>query len=272
MLNILSEISWNDLLDMIIVYYLIYKTLLFIRGTRSIQMAMGIGVVVLAFALSYALRLYTLQLILRSLFEVFIIMIIIIFAEDIRKALSSVGQNPFLKTLNTLQSSKMIDEITKALVNLANKKVGALIVIERNIGLKNYLEIGTVIESRISSALLFSIFTSKESHIHDGAIIIQAGRITAAGCFLPLTLRPEVPKELGTRHRAALGISEETDAVAIVVSEEKGHISLVMGGKMIRDLTGPQLRKMLAQLLSVNTRGTNLYEIFDSIKEVKETA
>lgn len=270
MIKVFTSISWNDILDILIIYYIIYRILIFIRGTRSIQMAMGIGVLILGFAVSYILKLYTLQWMYSNFIDVFIIILIIIFSEDIRRALTNVGKNPFMRTLTTLQGSKMIDEIVKGLVSLANKKIGALLVLEKETGLKNYLEIGTVVNAEITSALLISIFSSKDSHIHDGAVIISDGKLTAAGCFLPLTLRPEVPKELGTRHRAALGITEETDAVAIVVSEEKGHISVVMGGKMIKNLTGSDLRKFLGQLFSSRTpKANNLYETFETLKEIK---
>ena len=273
MLEILTNVTWNDLLDMMIVYYITYRILIFIRGTRSIQMAMGLGVIVLVFAVSYFLKLYTLQWLISNFIDVVIIVIIIIFSEDIRRALTKVGKTPFLKTMSHVSGSRAVDEIIKAVVTLANKRIGALIVIERETGLKNYLEIGTEIDSNVKSALICSIFTSKDSHIHDGAIIIQDGRITAAGCFLPLTLRPEVPKEIGTRHRAALGITEETDAIAIVVSEEKGHISVVMGGKMIRDLTRSDLTKLLGYLFSVKGRkNDNLYDIFESLREIEEKA
>ena len=271
MATIMSNFSLFDILDILIVYYIIYRVLLFIRGTRSIQMAIGIGILVLGFSISYFLNLYTVQWIFSNFIDVLIIVIIIIFAEDIRRALSSVGKNPFFTNLTTLQSSKMIDEIIKATQVFSTKKIGALIVLERKIGLKNYLEIGTVINSDISSALICSIFMSKDSHIHDGAIIIQDGRISAAGCFLPVTLRPEVPKELGTRHRAALGITEDTDAVVIVVSEQKGHISVAMGGDMIRNISHTDLRSLLGRLFSVQlSTNEKLYESFESLKETKE--
>jgi diadenylate cyclase len=271
MQNLLTNFSFVDILDVIIVYYIVYRVLLFIRGTRSIQMAIGIGILIIVFSISYFLNLYTVQWIFSNFIDTLIIIIIIIFADDIRRALSSVGKNPFLKNLTTLQSSKMIDEIIKATQTFSTKKIGALIVLERKIGLKNYLEIGTVINSDISAPLICSIFMSKESHLHDGAIIIQDGRITAAGCFLPLTLRSEVPKELGTRHRAAIGITEETDAVVIVVSEQKGHVSVAMGGDMIKNLNHKDLRSLLGRLFSVQlSTKENLYTSFESLKEAEE--
>lgn len=270
MSQILKLLEWYDILDMAIIYYLVYRMLLFIRGTRSIQMAMGIGVFIIAFAISYFLKLYTLHWILSNFFNVFIIVIIIVFAEDIRRALTTVGKNAFFGSLSSLEGSQIIDEIVKASLTLANDKVGALIVVERSTGLKNYIERGTIIDSTVRGDLILSIFTSKDSPIHDGAIIIQDGRLMAAGSFLPLSLRTDIPKELGTRHRAALGITEETDAFVVVVSEEKGYISAVMGGKMIKNIDSSDLRKLLVAVFSSNApNDLNLYEVFESLKEKK---
>jgi len=179
-----------------------------------------------------------------------VIIMVVLFQDDIRRALTQVGRNPFFTAVPHVEETQIIDELVKAAVSNSQKKVGALIVIERNMSLKNYIEIGTRIDAKVKSDLIVSIFLPY-SPIHDGAVVLQKGRISAVGCFLPLSLSPIVKKRLGSRHRAALGLTEETDAVVIIVSEETGDISLSVDGKLKREIDAPTLRMKLVELLNV---------------------
>ncbi len=175
--------------------------------------------------------------------------IVVLFQNDIRRALTEVGRGSLFGVGERAAYGPVLEEVTKAAVSLAGKRVGALIVLEREIGLNEYIEIGTRLEARVSKELLWSIF-SPVAPLHDGAVVIQRGRIAAAGCFLPLTTNPNVSKVLGTRHRAAIGLTEETDAVVVVVSEEEGTISLVREGRITRDVDVGALHTSLHQLFT----------------------
>jgi len=209
-------------------------------------MLIGLAVVVGAFIISQRLELITLSWILDNLLSSIVLIIIVIFQHDIRRALSQFGRNPFWGRKAGSLEAALVEELVKAGVSLANKRIGALIVLGRKTGLNDYLESGVQIDAQVVKELIISIFLPY-SPIHDGAVIIQEGRIVAAGCFLPLTVNPNVSKEMGTRHRAAIGLSEETDALVIVVSEESGRISLAIEGAIITNLDGPSLREKLYQ-------------------------
>ncbi|MFN3921244.1 MAG: diadenylate cyclase CdaA [Caldimicrobium sp.] len=241
----------TDILDILIVGFIIYRILLLIQGTRALQMAAGLIFLVFLYFFSEILQLLTLNWILHTFLSSFLLLIIIIFQDDIRRALAQIGTAPFTKL--QAQYSFGIEEVVKAVSLMAEKRIGALIVFEREISLKDYLEGATTLQANISEELLLSIFHPK-SPLHDGAVIISEGKILAAGVVLPLSTNPEIAKDLGTRHRAALGITEITDAVAVVVSEERGQISLAVSGKITRDITAPTLRKMLSQLLGFETQ------------------
>jgi diadenylate cyclase len=193
--------------------------------------------------------LVTLNWLLTNVINYLVLIIIILFQHDIRRALTQVGRNPFLAQGN-VEAPTIIEEIVMACVLMANRRTGALLAIERRTGLNNYLEIGVNLDAEISKELLQSIF-SPRTPLHDGAVIIQHGRVAAAGCFLPLTMNEDIPQTLGTRHRAALGLTEETDAVVIVVSEETGTISLVVEGEITHNLDAKALRSELRSLLGV---------------------
>ena len=247
MFDFFHGFDWlRDVLDILIVWYLIYRMILLVRGTRAAQMLIGLAVVVGAFIISQRLELITLSWILDNLLSSIVLIIIVIFQHDIRRALSQFGRNPFWgRKAGSLEAS-LVEELVKAGVSLANKRIGALIVLGRKTGLNDYLESGVQIDAQVVKELIISIFLPY-SPIHDGAVIVQEGRIVAAGCFLPLTVNPNVSKEMGTRHRAAIGLSEETDALVIVVSEETGRISLAIEGAIITNLDGPSLREKLYQ-------------------------
>ncbi len=241
---------WEDLVDILLVWVIVYRVLLLIRGTRAVQMLTGFGIILIFYYLSERLKFHTLHTILVEFFNNLILILIIVFQDEIRKALTQVGRNPFFSSTNTIEEVSIVEEVSQSASVLAGQGVGALIVMERETGLKNYIEAGTLLDSKVSSDLIVSIF-HPTSPIHDGALIIRNSRISSAGCLLPLTRDPNVNKELGTRHRAALGITHETDAVVIAVSEERGEISLVHHGTMMRNLDGNQLRLQLLELLGL---------------------
>jgi diadenylate cyclase len=244
----LAHYRWfQDTADIALVYYLFYRLLLIIKGTRAFQMLLGIGLIVIALVASQALGFYTLDWVIYSFWSQIVIAMVILFQPEIRRALAQMGERRFFKSLSPIESSKFIEEIVKASVSMANKRIGALIVLERETDLSTIVEMGTNLDSRVSKELLTSIFLPY-SPIHDGATIIRNGRITSAGCFLPLTLSTNISKTLGTRHRAAVGLTEETDAVVVVVSEETGEISLVKDGAIEPALDAPKLRRVISDL------------------------
>jgi diadenylate cyclase len=248
--NVRDIIRWQDLVDILLVCVIVYRMLLLIRGTRAVQMLTGFGIILIVYYLSDRFKLHTLHTILVEFFNNFILILIIVFQDEIRKALTQVGRNPFFTSTNTIEEVAIIEEICQASAMLAQQRVGALIVLERETGLKNYIEAGTIIDSKVSADLIVSIF-HPSSPIHDGAMIIRSSRITSAGCLLPISRDPTVNKELGTRHRAALGLTHETDAVVIVVSEERGEVSLAHHGMMNRDLDLNSLRHHLLEQLGL---------------------
>ena len=244
----LAQYRWfQDTVDIALVYYIFYRLLLIIKGTRAFQMLLGIGLIVVALITSQAFEFYTLDWLIHSFWSQIVIATVILFQPEIRRALAQMGERRFFRTLSPIESSKFIEEVVKASVSLANKRIGALIVLERETDLATIVEMGTNLDAKVSKELLTSIFLPY-SPIHDGATIIRNGRIVAAGCFLPLTLSSNIAKNLGTRHRAAVGLTEETDAVVVVVSEETGEISVVRNGAIDASLDAPRLRKYISDL------------------------
>lgn len=253
MAELIQKLGYWALVDIIIIAAIVYRLLLLIRGTRTMQMVLGILIIAgSAFLLSQIYPLTTLKWLMDRFYSSILIIIVILFQEDIRRVLSRMGKKTVFPSGDNVSSKQILDEITRAASALTARKFGALIVIERNIILSRYVDIGILIDGRISKELLVSIF-HPSSPIHDGAVIIQQGRIAAAGCFLPLTRDENVDPNLGTRHRAAIGMSQETDALVVVVSEETQAISLVVDGSVSRDLSPKELRKALRNLLSADT-------------------
>jgi diadenylate cyclase len=235
-----TPISIRDLIDVALVAFVIYRFLLLIRGTRGVPMTLGIAMLLLFYWGTRYFRLAAVQWLLSNALTYIVFAIIVLYQNEIRQGLAGIGIIPIFGRQNR-RRGKGFEEITHAAVTLASQKIGALIVVERNIGLKNYIESGIVLDALLAYDLLVTIF-NPNTPLHDGAVIVQQHRIAAAGCFLPLTLDPDLSKELGTRHRAAIGITEETDAIAVIVSEETGIISLAIGGKITRGLDGSTLR------------------------------
>ena len=246
--RILEIATWHDAVDVLAVAIVVYYLLLLIRGTRAVQMLLGLVFVGVVYYLAQFFDLPTLQTLIESLLIVLPFAVIVLFQQEIRRALTNFGRNPLWGLAKQQAVESTFGEIVLAATTLAARKIGALIVIERLQGLRNYIENGIGLDAELSYDLLINVFTP-DTPLHDGAVILQEDRIAAAACFLPLTPNPELSKEFGTRHRAALGITEETDAVAVVVSEETGIISVAFDGEMIRDLDGKGLRNTLYKVL-----------------------
>jgi uncharacterized protein (TIGR00159 family) len=248
MLDVFANIRLLDLLDISIVAFIIYRIILLIKGTRAVQMLLGLAVILVVYVGSRVGDLHTLNWFLSNFLSSIILVIVVIFQNDIRRALMHVGRNPFFGGMTYREESEMIEELVKACVALGNRKIGALLAIERETGIKDILESGVTVDARVSSELIRAIFMPT-SPIHDGALVVQQGQLSMAGCFLPLSQNSDLNKNLGTRHRAAIGLTELADAVAIIVSEETGKISVAVNGGMTRNLDATSLKKVLGRLL-----------------------
>jgi len=239
-----------DVVDILIVSILIYEALKLVRGTRAVQMIIGSLLVLLLFYVSRNLPLPTVRWMVTAILAYIVFAAIVLFQSDIRRALSSLGQAPFFRYLSrTKRAAETIEEVVTAAELLAKRRIGGIIAIEREIGLRNFAESGIPIDALVSYDLLTTIF-QPGTPLHDGAVIIQEDRIAAASCFLPLAVHPKLDRDLGTRHRAAIGLTEESDAVAIVVSEERGEISLSLQGRLYRGLSPDELRTRLNTLVA----------------------
>ncbi|MBP3966555.1 diadenylate cyclase CdaA [Paenibacillus lignilyticus] len=258
-MNYFADLTWKewikDLIDISVVSYIIYKLILLVRGTRAVQLLKGIIVLVATWAISTWFNLYTLKWLMNQMFTFGVVTILIIFQPELRRALEQLGRGSLFSRSSVVERdiSDRIGEIIKSLNYMAKRKIGALIVFERNTGLSDYIESGIQMESIVSSELLINIFIPN-TPLHDGAVIIRGSQIMAAGCYLPLSENPFISKELGTRHRAAIGVTEVCDAVSIVVSEETGQISLAVGGMIVRDIKEESLISKLFEELNPNSK------------------
>ena len=240
------------LVDVSIVYYLVYRILLIIRGTRAVPMLTGILVLILLYFVSEAsfLRLQTFSFLLQQFIGSMLLIVVILFQADIRRALTIFGRTHWLSGFRSGAEAQVVDELVKAAQSLARQTIGALIVVERDADLQPYMEEGARVEAKLSKELLYALFVpERQNPLHDGAVVISQGRVAAAGVFLPMSVNPHLDRSLGTRHRAALGLSEETDAVVIVVSEERGAVSVAMHGRIEIDLSSTELRELLTHVL-----------------------
>jgi diadenylate cyclase len=250
--RLVAGATWRDVLvslaDILIVYYTIYRVLLLIKGTRAAQMMIGLVLIGAGFFAAEQLGLATVSWLFDHFINYFIILIIVVFQTDIRRGLVRIGQNLF-SFGRTYEETFVFDEILKAVDQLAKARIGALLVFEREAGLSEFFSTGRVIDARISRELLVAVFVpSRDNALHDGAAVIKNLRLQQAGTLLPLSDNQSLDSSLGTRHRAAIGITEETDAVCVVVSEERGEVSLCLGGTIARDMDLPTLRKALMAL------------------------
>lgn len=246
-----SSFGWFlDVADILILAYLFYQLALLIRGTRAVQMMAGVIFIIAFYSLAGVLQLVTVQRFLGYLLYWIPFAMIIIFQNTIRRLLTRFGHNPFSAKVQSGQASVVVSEVVLSASALASRGIGGLIVIEREQGLRNYTETGITVDAALTHDLIASIF-QHGSPLHDGAVVIQDGRVRAAACFLPLAARAGLGKEFGTRHRAAVGITEETDALCVVISEERGTIAVAFEGRLYQDLSAEDLRAFLRQHLDV---------------------
>ncbi len=260
LLELVFFITWNDILDIFIVAVIIYYLLKFLIGTRGWQILIGIGIVLSLWFFAKLLKLKTVVWIFDNLWTVGIFFLIVLFQPEIRNALAKLGEKGFLRekgfyfNKNHRNGKKVIDEVIRASTFLAEKRIGALIIFERFTKLEHYLEGNYVkLDALVSLELIINIFEPK-TPLHDGAIVIRNNRIAYAKCVLPLTINTDIPSHLGTRHRAGIGITEETDAVALIVSEERGTISLAYDGILYSDLDNLTLKKLLFEFMGIEDR------------------
>ena len=255
-LETLFNSRWLDFIDIIIVAILIYQVLLIIRGTRAFQILLGLFLIFVIYQLSLLLGFYTLHWLLNGFLSSSILIVIVLFQNEFRRALAKFGKTSF--AVSSTEGLNSLDKIIKACTTMSLKRIGALIVFTRENKIPVIVEGGVEINAQISDALLLSIF-NPASPIHDGAVIIDEGKIAAAGCFLPLAVDPMIENVYGTRHRAAMGISEDTDAIVIVVSEETGKISLSIGGKITREQNTESLSRVLNNIFSPTRNRTGFF-------------
>ncbi|CAM3763518.1 diadenylate cyclase CdaA [Marinicrinis lubricantis] len=262
-MEILSRVGITDIIDILIVSYVIYKAITLVQGTRAIQLLKGVVVIIVVWMLSVWFHLDTLNWVMNQMITVGLLAVIIIFQPELRRALEQLGRGKlFMRTSlseEDVRFNQQIDEIIKAVNYLAKRKIGALIVFERQTGLTDYIESGTEISAKISSELLINIFIPN-TPLHDGAVIIRNQQIMAAGCYLPLSENPFISKELGTRHRAAIGMSEVSDAINVVVSEETGQVSLAINGQVVRDIKEESLISKLYEELKPKAEKSSFWK------------
>jgi len=239
-----------DLLDILLVAALFYRFLIAVKGTRSAQMYVGLLMIVLVAYLSRQFDLIAVRWIAESLKTVWLIAFVIIFQPELRHALAQFGRTRYFRSFLGGDSYGVLGEVVRAVETLSEQRHGALIAIERNVGLRNFVETGTRLDAKVSDALLTTLF-SPGSPLHDGAVVIREDSVIAASCLLPLSSNPQAPHGLGTRHRAAIGLSEESDAAVVVVSEETGGISVAFRGTLKRNLSEGELRSELSRIFRV---------------------
>lgn len=244
--------NWKAILEILILTVFFYYVILFIKDTPIISVLKLLIVLFLCFFIAQKLQLHTINWVLTKIFAILVVALIVIFQPELRRALVHLGEGPFFG-MTGVSKQTIADEISKALISLSKKKIGALIAIEREIGLKNYIETGIKLNSIVSSELIETIFMPN-TPLHDGGVIIQEDRITGAACIFPLTQNLSMSRLLGTRHQAALGLSEETDAMVFVVSEETGIISLAYRGKLTRGLDEGAVKRIFSNLYAVQKK------------------
>lgn len=271
MFDALSNFRYlQDILDIIIVALIIYYILSLIEGTRAVQMLSGLVALFALYFVSQRWELFTLNWILGHFLSSIILIAVILFQSDIRRALTALGKNPLVLKISSGKSEELVvDEIVKSTSFLANRQIGALIAIERANSLADFVEIGMRIDAWVSRELIISIFNTS-SPLHDGGMIIGRNKILSAGSFFPLATDPDLERELGTRHRAAIGLSRETDAIVVVVSEETGTISLASEGNLTRGLDATSLNNRLLEFLEIRRQLTERHGLFDRILRRKQ--
>lgn len=261
--------AFFTILDMTIVFIVIYRVLLLIKGTRALQMLFGLIFILIFFYISQEdyLNLATTHWLIDMFIANLIIIVVIIFQHDIRRALAQVGRAPILGGARSYEETSVLEEVVKACVMLSSRKLGALIAIEREADLSHFTEEGIKLDAVVTKDVLFTLFLPEHQNpLHDGAVIIQKGRVSAAGCFLPLTINPRVEKTLGTRHRAGIGVTEDTDAAVAIVSEETGTISIAYEGELHRDLDANEMRSLLQKIYRAGTSSAPAGSLLERLK------
>jgi diadenylate cyclase len=256
-MDLLTAFRWRDALDIALVAIIVYRVLLIFRGTRAVQMLLGMAFLIGAAVVSHRLELATLQWVFENFWSFWVIALVVLFQPEFRRALTRIGQGSLLQSLvgaSGRERARVADDVASAAEALAARRTGALIVVERATGLRHYADLGVPLDALVSAELLMSLF-QPSAPLHDGAVLLQGARLVAAGCFLPLSRNVGLGRALGTRHRAALGISEETDAVAVVVSEETGRVSIAVEGEITTAPDGEGLRRELGVLLGAGPDG-----------------
>jgi diadenylate cyclase len=246
----------RDAIDILLVALVLYRVFVMFKETRAVQMLLSLGALMAASFVAHHFELYGTSWILDNFWSFWVLALIVLFQPELRRALAQFGQSPLFQVMTRAgreQQSHLLDEVVKAAESLAGRRIGALVVMERRTGLRNYAELGVPLDALVSADLLESLFLPY-SPLHDGAVFIRGGRVAAAGGFLPLSRNAQLGRALGTRHRAALGLSEETDAVVLVVSEETGRISLVVAGRMEAPLDHEALTRRLAELFQLGDK------------------
>jgi diadenylate cyclase len=265
MMQFLGNLRWQDGVDIILVAIIIYQVVLILRGTQAIPVLAGLFLLFIAYVVARQLQLFTLEWLLDIIVKSFVLIVIILFQADIRRVLSRMGKKALAP--GGLHAPLTVEEVCEAADTMASRRIGALIVMERYIGLSDFLEGAIKLDALVTKELLITLFWP-HTPTHDGAVLLQGDRAVAAGCLMPLSHNPNIDPTLGTRHRAAVGITEQSDALALVVSETSGQISLAYGGKLRLDLTRLQLRQALRDLLETpaNNKGSWFDKLVRNIK------
>ena len=251
-----NQFRWEDGIDLLLVWFLVYRLLLLVRKTGAVQILSGLGVLAIFYILSLHFGLFTFNWLLDKFFSHLFLIIVILFQSEIRRILAQLGSQPFLNGVSVVQETHVIEEIAKGIVGVAQKGFGALVVIEKDISVDYHIESGTEMDCRVTAEIIESIF-HPTSPVHDGAMVIRNSRILSVGCFLPLSKNPILDRNLGTRHRAALGLTEETDALVLVVSEEARSVGIVQGGQLTPNVDGVLLRRALYEFLGLKYKGVS---------------
>ena len=239
-----SQLRPQDLLDLLLTWSIVYRALMLIKKSGAVQILSGLGILAIAYMTSIWLELITFNFILEKFFSNLFVIVVILFQAEIRRALAQIGSNPFLAGIGQAEETIMIEELAKGLITCAQRGMGALVVVEREISLDYFIEQGRRVDADLTNELLQSIF-HPSAPLHDGAVLIRGGRLTSAGCFLPLSKNSALDKNLGTRHRAALGLTEETDAYVFVVSEENKSVGIAHSGVLQMDVDLGEIRRTL---------------------------
>jgi diadenylate cyclase len=237
--------GWRDVLEIVLVAYALYRVLLLFHGTRTLQIMTGLGILLAVYSAAWLLKLEMITYVLGFVFQYGAIALLVVFAPELRAALAHLGQARFARLFRQMEQREVAEEIFEAVERLSRSGIGAIIALEREVPLDQYAESGSQMEAKVSADLLTTIFTPY-SPLHDGAVIIRGDTIISAGCILPLSQKPLADRALGTRHRAALGLTDESDALVVVVSEERATVSIAERGRLWRDLTTAEVRDVLS--------------------------